>query len=291
MQPYYEIKLKCFILRLMMGCGILLAGGSILISIVREMMSSYDGDSRYAYVLGLLICVLMLGLGAFLVYQAFHFEQLVFGRRKQDYALLKKDMEAAQVVSAGNLVVTDQFALLFSMHLFNMCQVIRAEDIIACFENPVYGTVAKPTEYTIYIYDRDFKCHTIVLKARKAEDGHRAKEKICREQPWIFSDNRDAFLDMMMTKAGRRNALNKIEKIRYQMKSTVNVEAEAETELNQIASEAREKLNFHSILGKRSAKKDNKEQKKDAGKEQRKEQGKEAKEQQEVPRKEQKKKK
>ena len=155
MQPYYAIKLKCFVLRLMMGCSLLLISAGIVVSILQEVMNSYDANSRLAYILGLLICALMVALGIVLIYQAFHFERFVFGRSQRSYDLLKKDMQDKSVVSAGNLIVTDQFMLLFSKHIFNMCKVIRLENVIACFEDPVYGTVAKPSEYTLYIYDRD----------------------------------------------------------------------------------------------------------------------------------------
>ena len=250
MQPYYAIKLKCFILRLMMGSSVLLIAGSIIVAIVQEMSGSYNEASKMAYLLGILISVLMIALGLLMVYQAFHFEKSVFGRGSRNYDLLKKDLEDESVLSAGNLVVTEQFVLLFSMHLFSMCKVIRTENIIACFEDPVYGTVAKPTDYTIYIYDRKFKCHTIVLDAKQSEAGHMAKEKICAVRPWIYSDNRDSFLDLTMTKSGRRNILKQLEKKKYEMNSTTDVEKEAESELNQLASEVREKLNFGSILGK-----------------------------------------
>ena len=70
--------------------------------------------------------------------------------------------------------------LLFSKHIFNMCKVIRLENVIACFEDPVYGTVAKPSEYTLYIYDRDFKCHTIVLDAKQSEPDTRQRRRFVR---------------------------------------------------------------------------------------------------------------
>ena len=80
MQPYYAIKLKCFVLRMMMGCSLLLISAGIVISILQEVMNSYDANSRLAYILGLLICALMVALGILLIYQAFHFERFVFGR-------------------------------------------------------------------------------------------------------------------------------------------------------------------------------------------------------------------
>lgn len=250
MQPYYAIKLKCFVLRLMMGCSLLLISAGIGISIIQEVMNSYDANSKLAYILGMIICALMVALGVLLVYQAFHFERFVFGRSRRSYDLLKKDMQTDAVVSAGNLIVTDQFLLLFSLHIINMCKVVRLENIVACFEDPVYGTVAKPSEYTLYIYDRDFKCHTITLDAKQSEAGHLAKEKICQTHPWIYAVSRDTFLDRTMTKNNRRNFLNQIEKRKYEMTSTVNVEAEADTEIDQMAQDAKKKLDFHSILGK-----------------------------------------
>ena len=85
---------------------------------LQEVMNSYDANSRLAYILGLLICALMIALGIVLIYQAFHFERFVFGRSQRSYDLLKKDMQDKSVVSAGNLIVTDQFMLLFSKSYF-----------------------------------------------------------------------------------------------------------------------------------------------------------------------------
>ena len=121
-----------------------------------------------------------------------------------------------------------------SKHIFNMCKVIRLENVIACFEEPVYGTVAKPSEYTLYIYDRDFKCHTIVLDAKQSEAGHQAKEKICQTHPWIYAVSRDTFLDRTMSKNSRRNFLNQIEK---RISSTGNVYGEEMAEVKAIMDE------------------------------------------------------
>ena len=104
----------------MMGCSLLLISAGIVVSILQEVMNSYDANSRLAYILGLLICALMVALGIVLIYQAFHFERFVFGRSQRSYDLLKKDMQDKSVVSAGNLIVTDQFMLLFSKHIFNI---------------------------------------------------------------------------------------------------------------------------------------------------------------------------
>ena len=117
MQPYYAIKLKCFILRLMMGCSLLLISIGITVSIVQEIMESYDINSKLAYILGLVICALMVLLGVWLIYQAFHFERFVFGKSKSGYVLLKKDMQnesgsndntAADNSTSDNTVYTNE---------------------------------------------------------------------------------------------------------------------------------------------------------------------------------------
>lgn len=83
MQPYYAIKLKCFILRLMMGCSLLLISIGITVSIVQEIMESYDVNSKLAYILGLVICALMVLLGIWLIYQAFHLKDLFLAKANQ----------------------------------------------------------------------------------------------------------------------------------------------------------------------------------------------------------------
>ena len=62
--------------------------------------------------------------------------------------------------------------------------------------------------------------------------------------------SRDTFLDRTMSKNSRRNFLNQIEKRKYEMNSTVDVDKEAEAEIDQMVNDARKKLDFHSILGK-----------------------------------------
>ena len=66
----------------------------------------------------------------------------------------------------------------------------------------------------------------------------------------IYAVSRDTFLDRTMSKNSRRNFLNQIEKRKYEMNSTVNVDKEAEAEIDQMVNDARKKLDFHSILGK-----------------------------------------
>ena len=90
----------------------------------------------------------------------------------------------------------------------------------------------------------------IPLDAKQSEAGHQAKEKICQTHPWIYAVSRDTFLDRTMSKNSRRNFLNQIEKRKYEMNSTVNVDKEAEAEIDQMVNDARNKLDFHSILGK-----------------------------------------
>ncbi len=251
MQPYRAMKLKCFVLRLTAGTGLLLIGVSILSSVLREMLTDFDSASRIAYYTAIGINVLMIFIAAVLIYQAFHFERFVFGNSRKKYSSLKKDFENEDMISAGNLIMTDRFVLLFSMNFFHMCRIISTENITGCFEEPVYGTVGKPSDYTLYIYDKNFKCYTIRMDANKAEDGHIAKEKICSLMPWIYSENHDEFMDMIISKAGRRNVLTRVEKKRYQANSSRDVEAEAENELDELENDVKEKLDFNSLLGKK----------------------------------------
>jgi hypothetical protein len=250
MQTYNMIKLKCFVIRMMAGSAVLLTAVSLIISIIQEMRNSYDAASRVAYLSGLVISAFLACFGLYVIYQAFNFEKFAFRHNRHDDTRLQKDIENRHIASCKNLVMTDQFVLLFSLRLFNMCTVIRTEDIIACFENPVYETITTPTEYTIFIYDSKFKVHPIVVDPKNAEEGHMARQKICEFMPWIFKDDRDAFMDMTLTKSGRRNIFKQMKKKKYMAESTIDTDHEAATELNNLASEAKEQLDFHSLLNK-----------------------------------------
>ncbi len=248
METYYMIKTKCFIIRLGTGTALILAAGSIAAGIITEMLRTYSAASRMAYILGLAICAFMAVLGVLLVFQAFHFERFAFGGKKQDLGQLRRDLEEEGTVTCSDLVVTDHFVLSFVKKLFGMSMVIRCQDIIACFEEPVYGMVEKPSEYTLSIYDQQFKHYQIVLAAGQMEKGHAAYEKLRTDMPWIISADKEEFLDRRMTKSGRRFILHQIEKGMYQAQSGVDVDRQAHEELEEIEKETKRTLDFKSLL-------------------------------------------
>ena len=107
----------------------------------------------------------------------------------RSYDLLKKDM---QDEVSGQCRRSDRdgpvFAALFHSILLNMCKVIRLDNVIACFEEPVYGTVAKPSEYTLYLFMTGISSAIpLYLDAKQSEAGHQAKQKISQTHPWIYA--------------------------------------------------------------------------------------------------------
>ena len=215
MQPYYTIKLKCFMLQIVTGTAICITAICVLVSILEEYFRHYTASAKYAYPVGAGISAVLILMGLIILYQAFHFEERAFGRKTGKFELFREDMTEHHTVCSGNLIVTERFVLLFSRRLFRMCTVIPMDELTACFENPVYGTVEKPSEYRLKFYDKSYECHEIVLESSQAEDGHQAFELICGRIPWIIHEDPDHFLDLRISKKGRKTIEKEIDKRKY----------------------------------------------------------------------------
>lgn len=212
MQPYYAIKLKCFLVQVCAAGTLMITAICVFASALQEYLNGYRASARLAYPSSFIICGALFACGLFILYEAFHFEKRVFGKKTNDFETLKQDMAGDGFVATENLIVTDHFVFMFLRRLPKMCSLIRMTDIVACFELPVYGTVESPSEYRLMVYDRHFKEHVIVLDASMMETGHQAKEKICSCLPWIYQDDREYFLDLKMTKNGKKTILDRVDR-------------------------------------------------------------------------------
>ena len=212
MQPYYAIKLKCFLVQVCAAGILMITAVCVFASVIQEYFWAFRESSVLAYPTAFVICGALFVGGLYIMYEAFHFENRVFGKKTKDFELLKQDMAGEEYVAAENLIVTNHFVLMFLRKLPKMCSLVRLADIVACFENPVYGTVESPSEYRLMVYDRRFKEHVIVLDPSMIETGHQAKEMICTNLPWIYQDDLDYFLDLKMTKKGKKTILDRVDR-------------------------------------------------------------------------------
>ncbi len=211
MQPYYTIKLKCFMIEICAASALIIISVCVGASVLQEYLHGFRESAKLAYPSALVICAVMLACGLFLLYKSFHFERYLFGRKKEDFDVLKQDMENSTVVTTQDMVVTPHYVLMFQRRILRMCTLIRLQDVVACFENPVYGTVEDPVEYRLMIWDRHFNEHVIVMNASDLETGHQAWQLICDQLKWIYHDDRDYFIDLKMTRKGRKAILNRVD--------------------------------------------------------------------------------
>lgn len=214
MSGYYAMKTRYFVIQLMKGVTLIGISICITAAIVTEMLQKYDAASRMAYIIGLSICGFILLAGLFLCVLAFHFDRVMLGRKKEDYALLQKELSGEDAVAIRDFVVTNHFVMIYTKQFSGFCKTVRMKDIIACFENPVYGTVEKINDYTISIYDKRFDLYQIVLSGDAVEDGHLGVEKIYARKPWIFRENPEDFEERKVTSAGRRSLMGDLEKMK-----------------------------------------------------------------------------
>ena len=212
MQPYYAIKLKCFLFEICAASALLIISACVFVSVLQEYLHGYRETARLAYPAAFVICGFLFLCGLFLFYEAFHFERQLFGRKNDGFEILKQDMENGQAVFSEDLIVTPHFVMMFHRRFPKMCSLIRFEEIIACFETPVYGTVEDPSEYRLTVWDRKFNEHVIVMKASDMETGHHAKILICDQLRWIYQDDMDLFSDLKMTRKGRKKILDKVDR-------------------------------------------------------------------------------
>ena len=122
------------------------------------------------------------------------------------------------------------------------------KDIIACFENPVYGTVEKINDYTITIYDKKFERYQIVLDGDAVEDGHHGVEKIYSRRPWIIREDQSRFEESAVSASGRRALIKELERAKRGETAPAQIESEDSQERPQ-------KTNRRRLLGRREKKK------------------------------------
>ena len=255
MQSFSRLKMKCLVLRVTGSTFFFLFAGSIGLAIIREIRTSYRKDSLYAYILGLVICIIMLLYAALLAYQACHFEQSIKGRNGREDENFWKTI-SQQSDTSPNYVVAPNYILVFTVHLFNLCTLTHGDNIIGCFEDPVYGSIDEPTVCNLYYYDRSFKKMTLSFKGKDAKKCHQLFESICGYFPWIESENYSAFEDRIMTLSGRRGILHMIDQRRYDKRKADIREDEADHAVIALSKETNEKLNFKAVLDRVHKKKD-----------------------------------
>lgn len=210
MQTYNYMKLRSMLINLIMAFVMLIAGACMLASILKEMILLYNESSRNTYIAAITIIALLIVAGLVLMVVSFRFERFTFGRKLTGYRELKKDLETGKYIAGYNLILTDKYLISYSTRLFKKLSVVKTGDIIACYEEVIAGKDDKADETSIMIVDNAFKFYHITLSDEQTEMGHQLVEGLCRTMPWIFTSSKEAFLDKMSTKKGRKSLLREI---------------------------------------------------------------------------------
>ena len=255
MQAYYANKLKCLIFRLMAGSAVILTAGSIIISIIKEIRGSYDPASRMAYILGLVLCGLLILIAVFLMWQGLRFERTIFRRKKRSYDLTEYEDEAGEVMSCGSFILTDRCLLIFSTFSLTMCRVVPLDTLIGCFECPEYENLTDTSDYALRFYDHKLREYALSVDKGDREKAHAIYERACALMPWLFSEKYLDFEDKMGSRSGRKSLIKEAERRRYVIENDVDAERDADTELDEMRKETGRKLDMRGLLNRRPGRK------------------------------------
>lgn len=200
--------------RMMTGTAIVLVTAGIMISILSEILTAYDESSRIAYAAGMITCAVILIPGIILIYQAFHFEKIIFGRDRESYDELMQDLTKEDILSTDSLILTDRFLMMQSQKIFRMANIVPVSRIIACFEAHGSGSEDKTADYSLCFYDEQFRLYPVLIKARSKETGQEIRSRLCTKQPWIFhtEEEQKSFDMWKITPAGKKSILSRLER-------------------------------------------------------------------------------
>ena len=196
--------------RLVMGFSLIITGLSVAAAIVQDLLGSYESASKAAYILGLILCGLLFAAGAVIIYMALHFERFVFGDKGADFGQLSPGTDESQADGAKNIIVTDRFLAAFDIKAANAMTVVRTDDIIACFEYPVWDEEADMKSYTLTLYDLTFRSFTLKQKGDKMKTLHALRVDLISRMPWMFTEDKRAFAEEISDRKGRRRILDEL---------------------------------------------------------------------------------
>lgn len=214
MENYNLVKLRSYVIRLLIGTAALIFGASVLYSILYEMLRTYDYESRYAYICGIISCVIILAIGLYFVVKALGFEKQLF----QNWSVEEKQVFLSELDSENALFydrylfITRHYIMASDKSWAHPYCILKIDDLIGCFGRPFYASKNELVEYDVILYDKDFRMCRCVVKGSKAEMMAHACETITSLAPWVFSgDDYGEFMNSMSKKSGKRVLLKAVE--------------------------------------------------------------------------------
>lgn len=193
---FNKLKLQTYLIQLLIGLPCIIVGIQILYAILSEMKEAYDTTSRYAYICGIIICLLLIATGALFIIKAFHFDKLLFkGVTSEEKGHFLEELGDQTSLSFGtDLIVTKHFLVVRAKHAGAIFKLIKIESLIACFGRPVYAGSDELVQYDIILCDKDFKLSVCEVKGDKVFAMEEAFHAICSLAPWALSEDYVGFL-------------------------------------------------------------------------------------------------
>lgn len=213
MEKYSIVKLRSYLVHLIIGAAVLILGGSVLYSILSEMIQVYDPGSKYAYIFGIIACALILLIGLFFIIKAFGFENQVFKHvALEDRAGFFEELGDEQTLFFDRyLFVTRHYILVYVKSWNPFAKLLRVDDLIGCFGKPYYAGSDELVQYDVIFCDRDFHLYRCEVKGKKAAMMEEAWKAVCSLAPWVFHDDYVDFVAGLTKKSKKRSYVKIVE--------------------------------------------------------------------------------
>ncbi|MCR4672444.1 MAG: hypothetical protein K5637_04290 [Lachnospiraceae bacterium] len=217
MTQFEKVKLNSFITRLMFGTGIIAVAICFAVSIALEMFELYTVEEKYAYIVGLVICGILIVVGALMIRRAYHFEDTVVGRSAPGKEIIAEFAEE-DVLASKRYLVTEKYIIFLTRRPFGRSLILKIDNLTACFEEPPFvpGEEKRKTEYSVRFYDSKCREHTLKCNAKEAEDLYKVYCRVTEKVPWIMTgrDDEERFEDRVTTSEGRRMLIAEVRRRR-----------------------------------------------------------------------------
>ncbi len=213
MEKYSLVKLRSYVVHLVLGAAVLIFGGSVLYSILSEMIQIYDSASKYAYICGIVACALILLIGLFFIVKAFGFENQVFKRiTLEERAEFFQELGDEKTLFFDRyMFITRHFIMLYVKSWNPYVKLLRVEDLIACFGKPYYAGSDELVQYDVILCDTHFHIYRCVVKGKKAGMMEEAWKAVCSLAPWVFREDYEDFMAGLTKQSKKRSYMKIVE--------------------------------------------------------------------------------
>lgn len=213
MEKYSLVKLRSYVVHLVIGVAVLIFGASVLYSILSEMIQVYDPASKYAYICGIIACVLILIVGLFFIVKAFGFENQVFKKVSlEERAEFFQELSDEKALFFDRYMFVTRHFIMVYVKSWNPCvKLLRVDDLIACFGKPYYAGNDELVQYDVILCDKRFFLYRCAVKGKKAAMMEEAWKAVCSLAPWVFCDEYEDFIAGLTKKSMKRSYTKIIE--------------------------------------------------------------------------------